>query len=265
MTTVDQRRLLAAFLRARRERLAPVEAGFHGGARRRRTPGLRREEVALLCGLSPTWYTWLEQGRDVSVSAAALARIAAALHLGPAERAYLFELTHKRDPDARLDAEEGALVGPLLEALETMTAPAYVLDSHWHARGANAPARHLLSQWLDGPEPNLLRYVFLDPSARELICDWDERARRLAAEFRADTAPRTNDKELAALIDDLCRASSRFAEFWADHGVLARGGGTREFNHPLDGKLRYQQITLIPAGLAGYKLVMLVDVRRESG
>ncbi len=259
MTTVDQRRLLAAFLRGRRERLAPGEAGFHGGPRRRRTPGLRREEVALLCGLSPTWYTWLEQGRDVSMSPAALARIAAALHLSPAERAYLFELTRKRDPDAPLDGEEGALVGPLVAALDTIAAPAYVLDAHWHARGANAAARRLLSQWLDGPEPNLLRYVFLDPSARELICDWDERARRLTAEFRADTARRTNDEALAALIEDLCHASARFAELWADHGVLARGGGAREFNHPLDGRLRYQQVTLIPAGLAGYKLVMLVD------
>ena len=85
----DQRRLLGAFLRTHRERLTPQEAGIHGGSARRRTPGLRREEVAHLCGLSPTWYTWLEQGRDVSVSPTALARIAGALHLTAAERAYL--------------------------------------------------------------------------------------------------------------------------------------------------------------------------------
>jgi transcriptional regulator with XRE-family HTH domain len=98
-STAEQRRLLGAFLRARRERLTPAEAHIHGGPARRRTPGLRREEVAQLCGLSPTWYTWLEQGRDVSVSPPALARIAEALHLTAPERAYLFELARKRDPE----------------------------------------------------------------------------------------------------------------------------------------------------------------------
>jgi transcriptional regulator with XRE-family HTH domain len=258
MSTIEQRRAVGAFLRARRERLTPAEAGVHGAPSRRRTPGLRREEVALLCGLSPTWYTWLEQGRDVSMSPAALARIATALHLTAAERAYLFELTRKRDPDAPADGEQDTQVAPLVAALAAMTAPAYVLDAYWRACAANAGARHLLAPWLDGPEQNLLRYVFLDPSARALISHWDERARRLTAEFRADTARRPNDSQLATLIDDLARASPRFAELWADHGVLAREGGAREFNHPLDGKLRYRQVTLLPAGFAGYKLVMLV-------
>src|SRR5690606_23051044 len=96
----DAHRQLGAFLRARREHLSPQEAGLTGGSARRRTPGLRREEVAHLCGLSPTWYTWLEQGREVSASPYALGRVAAALHLSPAERAYLFELAAKRDPEA---------------------------------------------------------------------------------------------------------------------------------------------------------------------
>src|SRR5262245_46978827 len=100
MTGIEERRRLGAFLRACRERLSPDDAGIHGRPTRRRTPGLRREEVALLCGLSPTWYTWLEQGRDVSMSPGALARIADALHLTTAERAYLFELHRKHDPDA---------------------------------------------------------------------------------------------------------------------------------------------------------------------
>jgi transcriptional regulator with XRE-family HTH domain len=257
MNPLEHRRRLGAFLRARREALTPRDAGLHGAPKRRRTPGLRREEVALLCGLSPTWYTWLEQGRDVSMSPAALARIAAALHLSAAERAYLFELASKRDPEAPADGEHGSLE-PLLAALESIAAPAYVLDARWQACGANAPARRLLTRWLDGPEPNLLRYVFLDPDARVLICDWAERARRVAAEFRADTARRQNDAELAALVDDLAQVSPEFAAAWSDHAVLAREGGTRAFQHPLDGQLHYRQITLVPAGWPGYKLVMLV-------
>jgi transcriptional regulator with XRE-family HTH domain len=258
MTTVEQRRLLGAFLRARRERLTPAEAGLHARGTRRRTPGLRREEVALLCGLSPTWYTWLEQGRDVSVSPGALARIAESLRLTDAERAYFFDLTRKSDPAAPPPRESAMLAGPLLSALDTIAVPAYVLDPNWRACGWNAPAGRLFEQWLGGVELNLLRYVFLDASARAFICDWDARARRLAAEFRADTARRTNDAELMTLVDDLRHASPRFAQFWDDHGVLAREGGAREFNHPRDGTLRYQQITLIPAAQPAYKLVMLV-------
>jgi transcriptional regulator with XRE-family HTH domain len=255
--TAEQRRVLGAFLRTRRERLTPAEVHIRGTSRRR-TPGLRREEVAQLCGMSPTWYTWLEQGRDVSVSPHALARVADALHLTAAERAYLFELTRKRDPETVADAERGGLPDSLVSALDAITAPAYVLDRLWQACGWNAAAGHLFSQWLGGPERNLLRYVFLDPTAQALICDWENRARRLAAEFRADTAHRAEDKEVSALVADLCRASPRFLQFWGDHSVLAREGGTRDFNHPQDGVLRYEQITLIPAARSGYKLVMLV-------
>ncbi len=219
--------------------------------------------MAQLCGLSPTWYTWLEQGRDVSVSPAALARIAEALHLTAPERAYLFELARKRDPEAGVGRER-ALSGPLVSALHAIAAPAYVLDRNWEAYAWNAPARHLFMQWLGGPERNLLRYVFLDPGAQDFICDWEDRGRRLAAEFRADTAARSDDREVATLVQELCRQSARFAEFWNDHSVLAREGGTREFNHPQDGTLRYEQITLVPAARSGYKLVVLVSAESTS-
>jgi transcriptional regulator with XRE-family HTH domain len=255
--TAEQRRLLGAFLRARRERLTPAEARIHGGPARRRTPGLRREEVAQLCGLSPTWYTWLEQGRDVSVSPPALARIAEGLHLTAAERAYLFELARKRDPEASEPGDTRALPPQLLAALQAITVPAYVLDRNWMACGWNVAASSLFTQWLGGAERNLLRYVFLDPTAGQFICDWENRGRRLAAEFRADTAARSTDREVAALIDELCRASPRFAEFWNDQSVLARDGGAREFNHPRDGRVRYEQVTFVPAARSGYKLVML--------
>jgi transcriptional regulator with XRE-family HTH domain len=257
--TAEQRRVLGAFLRVCRERLTPAEAHINGGSARRRTPGLRREEVAQLCGMSPTWYTWLEQGREISLSPHALARIADALQLTSAERAYVFELTHKRDPSSAAEHAQGTLSGALVSALQAITAPAYVLDRNWQACGWNAAAQHLFAQWLEGRERNLLRYMFLDPSARDFICDWDNRGRRLVAEFRADTAARMDDEEVTVLVRELCQASPPFMAFWNDRSVLAREGGIREFNHPQDGYLRYAQLTLIPAAHAGYKLVMLMN------
>ena len=244
----ERRRLLAAFLRARRERLSPAEAGFHGGSPRRRTPGLRREEVAQRCGLSPTWYTKIEQAREVSVSPGALARIADALHLTATERAYAFELARKRDPTRGADGTYEAPPPALLSALEAITAPAYLLDCLWNACGWNAPAEHLFKGWLGGAERNLLRYVFLDPTARAFICDWENRARRLVAEFRADTSGRTGDPDVTELVQELTRVTPLFARLWDDYGVLAREGGARAFNHPRDGALRYEQVTLNPAG-----------------
>src|SRR5580700_7387763 len=184
----DQRRELGEFIRSHRERLAPAAIGLAVGSRRR-TPGLRREEVAQICGLSATWYTWIEQGRDVSVSPTALARLAGALQLGRAERAYLFELAGRHDPTP--DASEpGDLPPALLACVAAIGSPAYVLDRSWDARSWNATAERLFTGWLDRPgerdfQHNLLRFIFLEPAARSLICDWDTRARRVTAEFRA--------------------------------------------------------------------------------
>jgi len=147
----DQRRALGAFLRTRRESLTPAAVGepaLFGG--RRRTPGLRREEVAQLCGLSTTWYTWIEQGRDISLSPASLARLAAALRLTAAERLYLFDLTHHRDPSsaAPTDSAPTPVPAALDAVLQAATIPAYFLDRLWSVRAWNAAAAHLFASWL---------------------------------------------------------------------------------------------------------------------
>lgn len=259
--SAERRRLLGAFLRRHRERLTPAEAGLQGGSSRRRTPGLRREELAQLCGISPTWYSWLEQGRDVSVSPAALARLANALHLTAAERAYLFEMTRKRDPDAPPAGATDRPPPSLLAALDAMTAPAYLLDRLWTAVGWNPAAERLFGGWLGqgGTERNLLRYVFLDPTARSFILDWENRARRLLAEFRAETARHPDDPAVQAVVSGLRRESPLFSRMWDDHGVLEREGGLRRFDHPLDGRLTLEQLTLRPGGRSAYTLVMLLD------
>jgi len=250
-------RALGEFIRAHRERLSPQEVGLPPGPRRR-TPGLRREEVAQLCGVSPTWYTWIEQGRPVSASADALARIAVALQLSRAERAYLFELAAQRDP-AEPDVAATDLPPTLAATVASIASPAYVLDRQWNALAWNPSAAALFTGWLDGDhDRNLLRFTFMSPAARTLIVDWETRARRLAAEYRADSIRHQNDAPTRSLIDSLSAASDAFSRFWASQDVNEREGGQRQFNHPRDGHVVYHQITFKPAHREDLKLVVLV-------
>jgi transcriptional regulator with XRE-family HTH domain len=249
----DARRLLGAFIRAHRERLPPPARG----SGRRRTPGLRREELAEAAGVSVTWITWLEQGRDVAASTAALARLADALRLTSAERASMFDLAQKRDPaPARphADLPAGLLALPLL-----FTGPAYLLDRTWTARAWNPAAARLFGGWLDDEarDHNLMRFVFLSPDARALIADWPERSRRLAAEFRADFSRSPHDAAMLELIDELSMKSERFARCWKEQAVLHREGGERTFDHPAEGMLRFLQTTLLVASQQECKLVCL--------
>ena len=149
--------------------------------------------------------------------------------------------------------------------LAAIVTPAYLLDPLWRASAWNTAAARLFGGWLTGPEPCLLGYAFLDPGARRLIPDWSNRARRLAAEFRADTGRSPADPDLAALVDRLLAQSPDFAIVWTDHAVLSREGGARQFHHPVDGPLHYVQTTLCPAGWPKHKLVVLVPGPGEPG
>jgi transcriptional regulator with XRE-family HTH domain len=253
-----RRRSLGDFLRTHRERLAPAALGLPTGPRRR-TPGLRREELAQLCGLSATWVSWIEQGRDVAVSAAALGRLARALRLSPAERAYLFELAARRDPALPEPVPEAAVPAGVTAVLAAFPGPAYLLDRLWTAQAWNARAVRLFVGWLDGAgDRNLLRYIFLAPAARRLLPDWPERARRVLAEFRADSGRHLRDPAIVGLIEDLRAASPFFARAWEEQAVTLRQGGERRFDHPEDGPLRLTQLTATLADRPDLKLVLLV-------
>lgn len=257
MLPVDPRRALGAFLRSHRERLPPPPLALG----RRRTPGWRREELAEACGVSLTWITWLEQGRDVSASPPALARLAEALHLAPAERGYLFELAGRRDPVAPEAADDG--IPPAVLALPGhMNVPAYLLDRTWTARAWNFAAARLFSGWLDGEhDRNLLRFIFLSPTAPRLIADWEQRAHRVVAEFRADFSRRLRDPALQALVEDLAARSQAFRTLWHEQAVLDREGGERSFLNPAR---RFHQSTLILAANTDIKLVSLVPMDGEE-
>lgn len=246
---------LGEYLRARREQLQPEAFGLPTGARRR-TPGLRREEVAQLCGISATWLTWIEQGRTTAISVATLAAIARGLKFSRAERQYLFQLAARTDPAAPRQADTSQPdLQPLLDALRT---PAYLLDRHWDAVAWNRAAADLLSPWLRGTERNLLRFVFLSPEARRFIVDWNARAHRLVAEFRADTAAWQADPVRQALVQDLADANAEFALAWRSQAVLARDGGQRTFQHPRRGRCAFHQHTLRLAQHAELKLTVLL-------
>jgi transcriptional regulator with XRE-family HTH domain len=215
-----------------------------------------------LCGLSATWYTWIEQGRDVSVSPATLARLAHGLRMSRAERLYFFELAGKLDPDWSRDSADD-IPPSVLACVDAIDAPAYILDRYWTARRWNAGATRLFTGWLDHDDtadaPNLLRFTFLRTEARTLICDWEERAHRVAAEFRAATSGHVDDPALHRLVDELRRESADFARFWDAQAVLKREGGARTFNHPRDGFLCYRQVSLTIANWPDYRLTMLLQ------
>jgi transcriptional regulator with XRE-family HTH domain len=268
----DPRPSLGEFLRARRDRLRPEDFGFPRG--RRRAPGLRREEAAQLCGISPTWYTWIEQGRTSAISVQTLSAVAAGLRLSRAERAYLFELSARADPSPpRLDGSDPRELSRLVRAVRT---PAYILDRHWDAVAWNDPAADLFIDWLgsggrasaggDGAgDRNLLRYVFLHDRSPGFIIDWGERARRLVAEYRADTASWSDDPVRKALVHELCAASSAFEAAWRSQQVLSREGGLRAFQHPRHGRCTYEQFTLRVAQRPELKLTILLAAEAGGG
>ena len=254
------RRALADFIRSHRLRLTPASVGLAAGTRRR-TPGLRREEVAQLSGISATWYSWVEQGRDVSMSPAALARLSETFHLSPAERAYFFDLAGKRDPAHPTADGTADVPAALATVVDAIGLPTYVLDRLWRARAWNAAAAELFVGWLDGgADRNLLRYMFLASQAQALVQDWEDRARRLLAEFRLDFGHHLDDTEMNALVDELRRDSPFFRAAWEDHIVIGREGGLRRFLHPARGLLCYDQVTFNLSSRPEFKLVTLVAI-----
>ncbi|AMO96410.1 helix-turn-helix domain protein [Collimonas fungivorans] len=260
MDQTGKRKALGEFIKTQRTQL-PTAALRLGGNTRRRTPGLRREEVAQLCDISVTWYTWIEQGRTVSVSAAALARIAEALQLSRAKRAYLFELSGKKDPQAQ-EAQAQEIPAEILAVTDAIKTPAYLLDRHWNAVAWNRAAKTLFVGWLDkkGAGRNLLEYTYCTADATNLISDWEQRASRLAAEFRADCGMYLDEPEIAELVARLSAASDAFKRAWNLHDVVEKEGGERRFSHPVLGQLSYRQVNLRVANRPELKLVMLLPV-----
>jgi transcriptional regulator with XRE-family HTH domain len=222
---------LAAFLRDRRTRLDPAAFGFTG---RRRTPGLRREEVAQRANISPTWYTWLEQGRGGAPSADVLDRLAKGLMLTDIEREHLFVLGLGRPPEMRYLPQQG--VSPRLQRLLDAfdACPAFIKTPTWDVVAWNRAAAVVFTDYATLPpdQRNILRQVFYNPAIRRKQKDWDGMARFLVGAFRVDAARAGPVKEITDLVDELCRASVDFAAFWKQNDVFAPGDGVKHLHHP---------------------------------
>ncbi len=222
---------LGTYLRDRRTRLDPAALGFPRG--RRRTPGLRREEVAQRANISPTWYTWLEQGRGGAPSADVLDRIAKGLMLTDPEREHLFMLGLGRPPDVRYRPVDGVTprLQRVLDALEV--SPAIIKTATWDVVAWNRAAAALLTDYATLPreQRNILRLIFADPRVRAAQEDWRSVARFVVGAFRADAARGGASAEIANLVEELSRTSPEFEALWRDNDVVAHGEGLKRLHH----------------------------------
>ena len=247
---------LGAYLKDRRQRLDPAAFGFP--PERRRTPGLRREEVALRANVSATWYTWLEQGRGGAPSADVLDRIARALTLSEVEREHVYLLALGHPPEARrADAVTGEVTPQLQHVLDAIAgSPALVATTMWDIVAWNAAATAVFGDFgaIPAARRNTLRLTFA-PGARERMADWEPHARFLVAAFRAEAARGRASSRAAALVDELSRSSPEFAALWSERDVAALGAGTKRVARA-DGILTFDYSTFAVHGHADLQMIV---------
>ncbi|WP_121115345.1 helix-turn-helix transcriptional regulator [Croceibacterium ferulae] len=230
---------LGTFLRDRRSRMDPAAFGFGG---RRRTPGLRREEVAQRANISATWYTWLEQGRGGAPSADVLDRIAAGLMLTEPEREHLFVLGLGRPPAGSFTSGESVTprLQRVLDALPL--SPAIIKTATWDVVAWNRAAATLLTDYATLPreERNVLRLMFTNARTRTAQDDWLQVARYVVGAFRADAARAGAGAEIARLVDELSQRSPEFAALWQENDVVGHAGGLKRLRHPQHGLIELE-------------------------
>src|SRR6201998_4697022 len=234
---VTQENQLGSYLKDRRSKLDPTAFGFP--PERRRTPGLRREEVAQRANISPTWYTWLEQGRGGAPAADVLDRIARALMLTDVEREHLFLLGLGRPPEVRYRAPDG-ITPRLQRLLDTLEySPAFIRTATWDVIAWNRAAAAVLTDYgmLAEGQRNVLRMMVRDARVRAAQSNWKSVARFVVASFRADVARAGAARNVQSLVDELCATSPEFAAMWRDNDVQGHGDGVKVLHHPIAGPL----------------------------
>jgi transcriptional regulator with XRE-family HTH domain len=251
---VDNRSDIRDFLASRRARITPEQAGLLPGGGRRRVPGLRREEVAVLAGVSTDWYTRLEKGHISGVSEDVLQAVARALQLDEAERTYLFDLARAaatkpaRTPQRRGRTQVRPRVQWMLDSITGSAA--FVANGRLDIVAANTLGRALHSPMFDGPRrpANFARFQFLDPRARDYYSDWDGAAKVTVALLRTEAGRRPHDAQLRELVGELSTVSEEFRTRWAAHDVRVHHNGAKQFQHPVVGTLELGYCTLdLPA------------------
>jgi transcriptional regulator with XRE-family HTH domain len=261
---------LRAFLRSRRARLSPADVGLPANGGRRRTPGLRREELAALAGVGVSWYTWLEQGRDINPSPEVLDALARALRLDSAERRTLFALARTELPlsddgagidPARLDGD----VGPLIALVESLHPnPAFLLGPMTRILAWNPAASGVLGS-LDHLAPDrryLLWLLMVDPGEDGMTPQREATARNTLARFRAEYARHAGEPEYEEFLAQIRERSARFREWWEQHEVIEAQRGTKVIEHPQLGTLRLHHAQTVPAGQPELRLAVYAPADR---
>ncbi len=240
---VRRRADLREFLMGRRARVSPREAGLPDGGARRRTPGLRREEVAVLAGVGVSWYQWLEQGRDITVSGQVLDSVARVLKLDEPERRHLYVLAGLNPPLVAVPQEQAPVSGSIQRLIDSwMPLPANVIDRYWNNIAYNAAATAVFDfneRWL-----NCLFAFFGSPIYRDRHIGWDKDAALIVAEYRAAAAEFPGDEGFAAIVDELSAEYELFAELWARGDVRPPGTRPKHVDHPVVGELSFESTQL---------------------
>jgi transcriptional regulator with XRE-family HTH domain len=254
---------LRAFLASRRARLRPEQVGLPGRGRRR-TPGLRREEVAELAGVGLTWYTWLEQGRDIRVSPQVLSSISRALRLEPAEQGHLFRLAGHEPPAEAVAECVSPLLRRVLECWEPY--PALVMGRRRDTLAWNPAHAFVFGDWGLQPEGrrNTLWGMFMRPELRRLFLDWDREAALMVASFRADAGRELGGPDYQELISELIAASPDFATLWARQDVRGRPEGLKRMQHPELGRIDLEFTTYQVGEQPSLKLILYSPPRGSA-
>jgi transcriptional regulator with XRE-family HTH domain len=268
--TRQQRSELADFLRTRRARLSPQEVGLPTGMRRK-VPGLRREEVAELAGIGTTWYTWLEQRRDVNVSIKTLQQLADALRLASEERRYMFALAGQQPPVIDIEKDHVMLEGLRGMLRELDPSPAYIVNQYWDLIEWNSAASKIFGRFEDRPakERNIMWLLFTDPYLRKLHLDWDAFAHCMLMGLRREIASMPRSSRLAKVISALSESSREFCAWWSAHDVVLPRQRFRVLRHPRAGTLTLDLTILQILGAPHLKLFSFTPVgwpanRRET-
>jgi transcriptional regulator with XRE-family HTH domain len=250
MSEHSQRDLLIRFLKDRRARIKPADIGLPDAARRR-TPGLRREDVAAVAGVSVTWYTWLEQGRDIRVSEQVLEKIASALRLDNDERDYLFMLTQHRPPPPKPDEEHYFEVSEAhRRMIDSLGTPAIIMTERWDVLYWNPLVEATIRNYAkyDKDARNLLKILFIQEADQLSEKDFEAMAHRVVARFHVDFSQSASPEAFEELVDELCDASSAFRRLWDDPELSTRSIGVHTVNHESLGKLRFEHTSYVPEG-----------------
>ncbi|WP_341976816.1 helix-turn-helix transcriptional regulator [Microbacterium sp. LWO13-1.2] len=238
---MDTRSEVREFLSTRRARLTPDQAGLPAYGGNRRVPGLRREEVSLLAGVSVDYYTRLERGDLSGVSDSVLEALARALQLDDAETAHLFDLSRAANasPIARKPRKKAQSIRPSIQRLlDAMTgAPALVRNNYFEYLGANTLGRALYAPVFTEPVPNSARFAFLNPAAQDFYVDWEQVTQDLVAAMRGEAGRNPYDRRFSDLVGELSTRSERFRTLWAAHNVRYHRSGVKRLRHPIVGEL----------------------------